>query len=136
MTAKSMGYDAPAYLAVIPQPTGSITGASGTSTKYAAFTTMIIKSVTLAATTLNTSAETINILKVATGSGTNTSTTTTAYGTMGSASYFGNFTPAVATNQVTVNQGDTFWVQKGADATGVYVGQIELVVAPLSNVTA
>jgi hypothetical protein len=135
MTTKNMMYDHPAYIAVIPQPTGSITGAAGVGTKYAAFTALVIKSVTLAATTVGTSADVISVLKVATGSGTNTSTTTVTYGTMGSAAFFGNFTPAVATNQITCNQGDTFWVQKGTDATAVFVGQIETVVVPLSNVT-
>jgi hypothetical protein len=129
-----MAYDHPAYTAVRGYPTGQLNGSAGVSTKYAAFTTEIIKSVTLAATTINTSADVVNVLVVRTGAGTNTTTTTTAYGTMGSAAFFGNFTPAAA-SQVTVNQGDTWWVQKGTDATGTYVGSVEVVTSPLANVT-
>lgn len=135
MATKSMSYDHPAYTAVYAVPTGQMNGASGTSTKMAAWSALTVKSVTLAATTVNTSADVVNLLVVRTGAGTNTTTSTTAYGTFGSGAFSANFTPALATNQVALNQGDTWWVQKGADATGTYVGMVELVTTPLANVT-
>lgn len=135
MATKSMSYDHPAYTTVRSLPTGQMNGASGTSTKFAAFTAETIKSVTLGATTVNTSADVVNILVVRNGAGTNTTTNTQAYGTMGSGAFFGNFTPAAASSQIALNQGDVWWVQKGADATGTYVGEVELVTQPLANVT-
>lgn len=134
MSTKSMSYDHPCYTAVGHYPTGQLNGNAGNGTKYTAYTSLIVKSVTLAATTLNTSADVVNLIVVRTGSGTNTTTNTQAYGTMGSAAYSGNFW-VTGTSQVTINQGDTWWIQKGTDTTGTYVGDVELLVAPLSNVS-
>jgi hypothetical protein len=136
MTVKSQVYDHPAYQAVLPLPSGNLTGNNGVGTKYAAFTAMQIKSITIAATVLTTTADVINLVRITGTGGTNTTTTTNIYGTMGSGAYFGNFTPAAASSQISLNQGDQFWVQKGADATGTYVGMIESVIVPLSNLTA
>lgn len=132
--SKSMSYDHPAYTAVRTLPTGQITGASGVSTKYAAFTSEIVKSVVLGATTINTSAEVMYCIRVQNGAGTNTTTNTYTMGTWGSGAYYGSFAPT-GTNIPTLNQGDVFWIQKAADATGTYVGQVEIVTAPLANVT-
>lgn len=134
MTTKDMAYDHPAYLAVLGIPTAQMNGSAGTSTKFAAFTTMQIKSVTVAATTRGTSADVINVVKVTGSGGTNTTTTTTAYGTMGSGAYYGNYGPAPA-SQVSLVQGDTWWVQKGTDATATYGGMVEAVLSPLAQVT-
>jgi hypothetical protein len=135
MTTKNQAYDHPAYQAVLAVPSGNLTGSGGTGTKYAAFTALQIKSITLAATVLSTSADVINIVKITGTGGTNTTTTTTAYGTMGSAAYFGNFTPTAAASQVSLQQGDQWWVQKGTDATTTQVGMVELVIIPLANIT-
>lgn len=130
MATKNMGYDSPVYQAVMGLPTGQMNGASGVSTKYAAFTALTIKSVTLQATTAGTASDNVMVMKVS-----GTATTTTTYGTNGSGSTGGNFTPALAANQVSCLQNDIFFVQKGAEATGTYVGMIEYVVNPLANVT-
>jgi hypothetical protein len=135
MAVKSQVYDHPAYLAVYPVGLGTITGAAGITTKQAAFTSQIVKSVTIAATVLGTGTDTINVVKVTGSNGTNTTTSTTLYGTSGSGSYFGNFTPAVASNQVTLLQGDQWWVSKGTDATATYAVTAELLSLPLANLT-
>lgn len=134
MATKSMAYDHPAYTTVRTIGTGQLNGSGGVGTKYAAFTNEIVKSVTLGATTVNTSADGVVVIAVRNGAGTNTTTNTTTYGTMGSGAFFGNFAATVA-NQVSLNQGDVWWVQKGTDATGTYVGEVELVTGPLANVT-
>jgi hypothetical protein len=134
MATKNMAYDNPAYLAVLPLPTGSMTGSGGASTKYAAFTAMTVKSVTIApalGANTATSNDVLSVLKIS-----GTATTTTAYGTMGSGAAFLNATPGTASNQVTLVQGDVFWAQKGTDASGTYAGMIETVINPLSNLTA
>ena len=131
MATKNQAYDHPAYLAGLTVPTGQVNGASGVSTKFTAFTSLTVKSVTLYPTTAGTSSDNMMIMKLS-----GTTTTTTTYGTFGSGgAVFQNLTPAVATNQVSAIQGDVLWLQKGADATGTYVGALELVVAPLANIT-
>jgi hypothetical protein len=134
MATKNMGYDHPAYLAVLPLATGQMTGSGGVSTKYAAFTAMSIKSLTVSAalgTSTATSADALYIVKIS-----GTATTTATYGTIGSGVAFINVAPAVATNQMSLVQGDVFWAQKGTDASGTYAGAIEAVITPLANVTA
>lgn len=135
MATKSMAYDHAAYTSVDTLGTGQLNGSGGAGTKYAAYTAMIIKSVTLGATTVSTSADGVVVIAVRNGAGTNTTTNTTTYGTMGSGAFFGNFTPSTVAGQVALNQGDVWWVQKGTDATGTYVGQVEYVTTPLANVT-
>lgn len=139
MATKNMSYDNAAYQAVMGggKATGNMSGSGGTSTKFSAFTGMIVKSVVLAATTAGTSADGVVVIKVATSQGTNTSTSTSTYGTMGSGAFSGYFAPSGSgTNtQMVLAQGDTWWVQKGTDATGTYVGDVELVLQPLANVT-
>ena len=132
MAQKQQAYDHPLYLAVLPVGTGVITGAAGQSTKFAAFLDMKIKSVTLRSTTAGTSADTVNIVSVS-----GTTTTTTAYGTATttSANLGQNFTPASPTSQVSLAQGDLWYVQKGTDATVSYVGMVECVVNPSANPT-
>ena len=68
MTQKSFGYDHPAYLAVLPIPVfgtstlaggaavPTMTGAGALSSKFAAFTNMMVKSLSLVATTIGTAA--------------------------------------------------------------------------------
>jgi hypothetical protein len=136
MTTKNMAYDHPAYQAVLAVPSGNLVGSGGTGTKMAAFTAMQVKAVQIATTVLSTSADVISVVKVTGVGGTNTTTSTTAYGTMGSGAYIGNMTPTLPANQVSLQQGDVFYAQKGTDATGTFVGMIELAILPLSNVTS
>lgn len=129
MATKNMSYDHPAYTSVGSLTTGNLTGASGAGQKYAAFTSMLIKSITLKPTTAGTSADAASFLQIS-----GTATTTTALNTFGSGAT--GFVNTVLTTNSLMIQGDTFWVQKGTDATGVQVGMIEYVVQPLANVTA
>lgn len=135
MVIKNMAYDHPAYLAVIPQSAGTLTGAAGLSTKFAAFTAMQVKSITLAALVLSTGADIVSVVKVTGVAGTNTTTTTQIYGTHGSGAYLSNLTPLLPASQLSLQQGDTWWVQKGADATTTFAATVELAVLPLANVT-
>lgn len=132
MAQKQLAYDDATYLAIQGCPTGQINGSAGQSTKFAAFLDMKIKSVTLRSTTAGTSADVINIVAVS-----GTTTTTTAYGTATStsANLGQNFTPALPASQVSVSQGDLWYVQKGTDATATYVGMVEYTVNPSANPT-
>jgi hypothetical protein len=132
MAQKQQAYDHPMYLAVLPVATGQVNGNAGTSTKFAAFLDMKIKSIALRATTAGTSADVVNIVQVS-----GTTTTTTAYGTIGSGAATSgvSLTPATAASQVSVSQGDLWYVQKGTDATATYVGMVEAVINPSANPT-
>lgn len=120
-------YDHPSYTVVREMSVGTVTGASGSAgTKFSAFTAKLVKSVTLRPTTAGTSNDVPNFLSI-----TGTTTTTTAIGTFGSgATAFQN-----APLNIALNQGDLYWVQKGTDATVVYVGELEVVTQPLAPVT-
>jgi hypothetical protein len=154
---KSMSYDHAAYLAVYQQPALSVAGTgitgSGTNTqKYAAFTSLLVKSITAVSTVLGTSADSVLLFRI-TNNGTtavNTVTATYTYGTvLASAAYFGNVTlntaSAVGTSAATSNtltiggspallQGDQWYLQKGTDATCTNVYAVEMAIVPLANV--
>lgn len=137
MTQVSAGYDNPEYLARLVVGLGQMNGSGGASSKFSAFTAMTVKSITVSAAlgaALGTSSDQLNIVRITGTAGTNTTTSTTSYGAMGSGAYFGNFGPAPA-SQVTLQQGDTWWVTKGTDATATYAGMVELLIVPLANVT-
>ena len=129
MATKSMAYDHPAYVAVIPVSVAPLTGAAGT-TGFAAFTAMLVKSITMHADTAGTTASDAITALFRPAAG--TSTTTTVIGTFGSAvtngtTFFNTFTMA---------QGDSLRLLKGADATTTYSVTFETVIVPGSTVTA
>lgn len=135
MSTKSMSYDHPAYTAVHSESFAIATG-SGTAQvpKFIAFTSLLVKSVTLKPTTAGTSNDVSSLISIS-----GTTTTTTALSTFGSGvTTFLNAAPASGTSSLgaALIQGDTFYVVKGTDATLVLAGAIEYVVAPLANVTA
>jgi hypothetical protein len=132
MTTKQQAYDHPLYLAVGSTPTGQLNGSAGTSTKFAAFLDMKIKSITLRATTAGTSADVVSLVQVS-----GTVTTTTPYGTVttGGATLGQNLTPASAASQAALSQGDLWYVQKGTDATATFVGAVEYVIQPSAATT-
>jgi hypothetical protein len=152
MTQKSLAYDNPAYLAVLPIPllgsaTATFTGASTASAKFAAFTGLIVKSFTASATTVGTSSVASNALtayKISNNGTTAVNTSTTTYtltptGVPGpngtavtTAAYVVNAVPATP---ITMLQGDLLYVTKGTDATEVLTVVAEAVIAPLANVT-
>lgn len=129
MATKSMAYDNPAYVTVLPMTGQMLAGASQVC-HFAAFTQMIVKSVTLKAVVAGTSANDAISLIIRSAAG--TSTTSSALTTFGSA-------VVTATNILltsTLNQGDTISLLRGADATTTYAVTFESVVVPGANVTA
>jgi hypothetical protein len=159
MATKSQAYDHPAYEAVFRQPvvqtTGAlITGSATNSQKYSAFTNLLVKSITTYATVISTSIDTPLLLLRVTGNGTtavNTITATYTFSTpLGSAAYFANSvlnsTAAVGTSGSTtvtltqngsplLTQGDLWFIQKGTDATDTVGYDVEMVIAPLANLS-
>jgi hypothetical protein len=157
MATRNMGYDHPAYQAVLPMnmnmATGALlTGNAGATAKYVAFTSLLIKSIQVAATTLSTSVDSLLLYRI-TNNGTtavNTVTATYTMGTLGSAAYVANLTPGAVSTSGTLGsnpvggagtpipllQGDTFYLVKGTDATAVLAVQAEIGLLPLANVTA
>lgn len=135
-TVKSMAYDHPAYTAIAQRDIGAISGSGGTGTKFAAFAAKILKSVILRVTTAGTSSDVQSLIQIS-----GTTTTTYTLGTMGSGSPAANGTTsyncAVANGgtNITVNQGDEYYFEKGTDATLALLGAIEEVVQPGAQVT-
>ena len=176
MTQKSMAYDSPVYQAVLPiQLTGTntlspalnatITGASATSNKFTAFTNMLIKSLTLSATTVGTSTVASNapLLYRVTNNGTTGITTITGTYTLVPTNVPPPGITAVTSNAYVINAipgtgisssgatalslglvnggvpllpGDICYIAKGTDATEVVAAALEAVIAPLANVTS
>jgi hypothetical protein len=130
MATKNMSYDHPAYTTVRSAPFAIAAGASGQSVpKYLAFTSEIVKSVTIKSTTTGTAADVISLIQIS-----GTTTTTYGLGTYGSAATaFANYLPGSAANLI---QGDTCYVVGGADATVVLAGNMEIVTTPGANVTS
>jgi hypothetical protein len=163
MATRNMGYDHAQYLVAFQASAlgvagNAITGSATNTVKYSAFTNLLVKSITTYATVIGTSIDTPLLLFRLTGNGTtavNTITCTYTFGTpLGSAAYFANSVlntaSAVGTSGATtvtltggsgganpyIGQGDMWFIQKGTDATDTVGYSVELVVAPLSNVTA
>lgn len=124
MATKDMGYDHPAYLAVLPLG-GAISG-SGGALRFAAFTDTLIKSVTVKPTTAGTSNDTVTAFKLS-----GTTTTTQVLTTYGSA--VATHTNVVST--LTLALGDSLSIVKGTDATGVMSVGVEMVLVPGADVT-
>ncbi len=177
MTQKSMAYDSPVYQAVLPIPlygtstlagganTPTMTGNVAQSSKYVAFTNMLIKSLNIVATTIGTStaAPAAPLLYRVTNNGTNAISTVTATYTLSAFAILPTGTAAVSTSAYVINalpttaisssgasgnslvlqnsaipllQGDSVYIAKGPDATEVVVPVLEAVIAPNANVTA
>lgn len=127
MATKTMAYDAPAYQVPVVYSGSTTAGANGVTTKFAAFTAQKIKSVTVANQTVGTSA-TQPVLYYKSGTSTSTSTLSA-------------ITSAATTSKnnavdITLAQGDQFWVAHGTDATIVVSAAIETYVIPGSTLTA
>lgn len=127
MATKSMAYDHPAYLVPLPFSGSTTAGANGVSTKWAAFTAMKLKSVTLGINVASTSASQ-PLLYVKSGTATTTNTLTAL--TSAATTPLNNDLSSVA-----VIQGDQFWVTHGTDATAVLGVCVEAVVTPGAAVT-
>jgi hypothetical protein len=134
MATKSMAYDHPSYLAVVPVALSpGAAGASNQSGRFVAWAAMAIKSVQVITTTSGTSTTHVQRLLIYRGGG--TSTETTVLMTLGSAALgtsVGNF---AATSTMTLAQGDSVALLQGTDATIVAQASLELVITPGANVT-
>lgn len=129
MTTKSMAYDHPTYTVPVVYSGLTTVGANGVSTKWAAYTAMQIKSVTLGPVIATTAAGSTPLLYSKSGTATSTSTLTAL--TSASSAGVNN---ALAT-AVSLAQGDQFWVTHGTDATAAVAVAIECVVTPGTTIT-
>lgn len=129
MTSKSQAYDHPAYLTPYVFSGVSTAGASGVTTKFAAFTAMKIKQVVQGPVVASTAAGSQPLMY--TKSGTATSTTTLTVLTSGaSATIVDDIT------DVTLAQGDQFWYTHGTDATAAVAVAFETILVPGANLAA
>ena len=127
MTVKNYAYDHPAYQAPVVYSSGSAAGANGVSQKFAAFTAQKIKSVTLGVNTAGTSA-TQPLLYTKSG----TATATATLSAISSAA----ITPKNNALNITLAQGDQFWVAHGTDATIALSVAVETYVVAGADLTA
>lgn len=123
---KSMAYDNAAYQAVLVA--GGRLNGNGGKVAFAAYTTMLLKSVQINLVTAGTAADAKTLTIIRQG----TATTTTALKTDTAA--LGGFNTALATT--TLSAGDSVALTKGADATEDGQVTFELVLTPGANVTA
>jgi hypothetical protein len=137
VSSKSMSYDHPAYTSVATKPIAIAAGSGAASSKFVAFAAKLVKSVTLKPTTAGTSGDIQSLIQIS-----GTTTTTVALGTIGSGvTTATQYQPTAAQNQAgtpylaSLNQGDTYYVVKGTDATMVLAGELEEVILPGANVT-
>jgi hypothetical protein len=130
MTTKSMAYDHPAYTVPVIYSGSTAVGANGVSPKFAAYTAQKIKSVTLGVYIASTAAGSQPLLY--SKSGTTTATTTLTVLTSAAVAPINND----LSTEITLAQGDQFWVTHGTDATASLAVAVETVVIPGSTVTA
>ena len=130
MATIGMSYSHPAYLTPLVYSGLSAVGANGVTTKFAAYTTMKIMSVTQGPVIASTAAGSQPLLFTKTG--TTTSTTTLTVLTSGASAAINN----APTTPVALAQGDQFWYTHGTDATAAVAVAIEVRVTPNATVTA
>lgn len=150
MTTKSMMYDHPAYIVRMQQmPAAQVAGASKSYDKFSAFTAMVVFSIGATCVTAGTSTYTAwNGTATVTTTGTGdtltgfkiSGTATSTYGPYALDAAAGGFRriqisgtgigSSTADGGVLLNQGDTFFVQRGTDATAVQVPCIEYALQP------
>jgi hypothetical protein len=129
MATTKMNYDHPVYLTPVIYSGSSTVGASGVTTKWAAYTAMKIYSVTYSTNIASTSSTT-PLLYSKSGTATATTTLTAVSSAATSAN---NYALATA---LSLAQGDQFWVAHGTDATVSLSVAVEARVVPGSTITA
>ena len=154
MTIKSMYYDHPAYVARMQyQPSQKAAGASQVYDKFCAFTALNVYSIGATSVTVGTSTYTA---WNGTATGTYTAadsivaykvsgTTTSTYGPYALDGAVGSFRriqlsgtgvgSSTADGGVQMLQGDTFYVQRGTDASAVQIPCMEYGIAALANIS-
>ena len=129
MTTKSQAYDHAAYQVPVIYSGSTTAGANGVSTKWAAFTSQKLKSVSLAPNIVSTSASQPVLYHK---SGTTTSTYTLSAITSAATTAYNHALSTAAS----LTQGDQFWVAHGTDATLSLSVAVETYVTPGANLTA
>ena len=120
MAKKSMAYDHPMYVGR-EQLNGSLSG-SGGAARFAAFTTLRCKSLTVKPSTAGTSNDAGSAVLVD-----GTTTTTLATWTFGSAATTGTNVPlSTAATHGTFGTNGFLTLTKGTDATGVFQAAVEV----------
>jgi len=127
MTVKNKAYDHAAYQVPVVYSSGTPAGANGVSQKFAAFTAQKLKSVTLGVNIASTSA-TQPLLYTKSGTATATATL--------SAITSAAITPKNNALNITLAQGDQFWVAHGTDATVALSVAVETYVVAGADLTA
>lgn len=155
MTTKNMMYDNAAYLARMQnQFDPQVAGASKTYSKFLAFTAMQVYSINVTCVTAGTSTYTAwNGTATVTTTGTGdtltgfkiSGTATSTYGPYAVDAAAGGFRriqisgtgigSSTADGGVALIQGDTFYLQRGTDATAVQVPCIEYSILPLASIS-
>jgi len=130
---KNMAYDHPNYTAVHMAGAANTAGATATSLRFAAFTSMIAKSLTTTVITAGTGTGNATVLaqKIAAGG--------TAITTLGPLVVMGTnaagFTTNVLMTNGAISAGDVVSVLHGADAVSVFAVGLEWVITPGGSVT-
>ena len=132
MAVTNMSYDHPNYLQPLIIPGLNAAGASAKTCRFAAFTTLLPKSLQATVVTAGTGTGncTLNVVKIAQGG--------TAITTLGALITMSTNAAGYTTNVVctgTISAGDEVYVQHGADATSVFTLGLEVRIAPGANVT-
>lgn len=132
---KAMAYDHPAYRVPLFQGGAAAAGASSTPVRFAAFTSTVVKSLTITPIVAGTGTGncTVTVEKIASGG---TAITTLGQVVMGTTA--AGVTTNVALNtspNSTLAAGDVLRVQNGADATSVLAVGIEMQLAAGASLT-
>lgn len=135
MATRSEAYDGVPYRTPIISSSVNAAGASAVQGRFAAFTAMLAKSMTIYTVTAGTGTGngTVSLCRIATGG---TAITTLGSVVMGTSSIGVGTNVAIAAGSQTITQLDEVYVQGGADATGVWAVSLELYVTPGANLTA
>jgi hypothetical protein len=132
MANKSMRYDHPAYTA--PQTlTGTIAAAANSQWKFPAWTTMVVKSMTISSLVSGTGAgtEVFVLQRVQLDPTLGTATTSIAALATNTAAMYSKHVQGT----YTFTQGELICITKGADATSQYAVSVEAYLDPGANVT-
>ena len=154
MTTKNMYYDHPAYLVRSQyQPSQKGAGASTAYDKFVAFTAMQVYSIGATCVTAGTSTYTAwnGTATVTTTAGDTitgfkvSGTTTTTYGPYALDSVVGAFRriqisgtgvgSSTSDGGISMLQGDTFYIQRGTDATAVQIPYMEYALTPFASIS-
>jgi hypothetical protein len=127
-----MAYDHPAYTTVDFSGSTNTAGATATQGRFAAFTTMIAKSLTATVVTAGTGTgnATLTAQKIAAGG-----TAISTFGQLLMSTNAAGYTTNLLLTNGTISAGDVVSILGGADATGVWACGLELVIAPGASVT-